>query len=252
MKYLGKISLSLLAMLSIWACQKQPTQTVTEEKKAPLPTFMDSVSYAYGVSIGKDFQNNKIEGMNGEFIGKGILAVTDTTDSLLLSEQDSKAVIQAFAQQLQEEQQRIQAEKDAKAKEEGIAFLETNKKRPGVITLASGLQYEVITEGTGTKPLVSDKVKVHYHGTLVDGTVFDSSVERGQPATFGLQQVIPGWTEILQLMPTGSKWKVYIPQEKAYGARAAGSIPAFSTLIFDIDLLEIVSAQPAVNPNAPR
>jgi len=121
----------------------------------------------------------------------------------------------------------------------GEKFLEENKLKDGVITTESGLQYEVITMGKGAKPSATDKVKVHYHGTLIDGTVFDSSVERGEPITFGLNQVIAGWTEGVQLMPVGSKFRFYIPQELGYGAREAGSIPAYSTLIFEVELLGI-------------
>lgn len=123
--------------------------------------------------------------------------------------------------------------------EEGQNFLADNKTKEGVVTLPSGLQYKVIKEGNGAKPTASDVVNVHYHGTLIDGTVFDSSVQRGEPATFGVGQVIPGWTEILQLMPAGSKWTVYIPYELGYGAQSAGSIPPFSTLVFDVELLSI-------------
>jgi len=121
----------------------------------------------------------------------------------------------------------------------GEKFLEENKLKEGVITTESGLQYEVLTMGKGKKPAATDKVKVHYHGTLIDGTVFDSSVERGEPIVFGLDQVIKGWTEGVQLMPVGSKFRFYIPQELAYGEREAGSIPAYSTLIFDVELLSI-------------
>lgn len=124
-------------------------------------------------------------------------------------------------------------------KAEGEKFLEANKLKEGVITTESGLQYEVITMGKGKKPAATDRVKVHYHGTLIDGTVFDSSVDRGEPITFGLNQVIPGWTEGLQLMPVGSKFRFYIPQELGYGAREAGSIPPYSTLIFEVELLGI-------------
>lgn len=123
--------------------------------------------------------------------------------------------------------------------EAGDKFLAENKAKDGVVTLPSGLQYKVIKEGNGEKPLASSVVNVHYHGTLIDGTVFDSSVERGTPATFGVGQVIPGWTEVLQLMPVGSKWTVYIPYDLGYGSRNAGSIPPFSTLIFDVELLSI-------------
>ena len=128
-----------------------------------------------------------------------------------------------------------------KAQGEGKAFLEANRKRTGVITLASGLQYEVMTSGTGVVPTSTDTVKVHYHGTLIDGNVFDSSVSRGEPATFGVTQVISGWVEALQLMPVGSKWKLFIPSELAYGAQGAGqAIPPHTALIFEVELLDIV------------
>ena len=124
-------------------------------------------------------------------------------------------------------------------KAQGEQFLAENALREGVIVTESGLQYEVIKMGKGKKPSATDRVKVHYHGTLIDGTVFDSSVERGEPITFGLNQVIAGWTEGLQLMPVGSKFKLYIPQELGYGSRNAGSIPPYSTLIFEVELLGI-------------
>lgn len=122
----------------------------------------------------------------------------------------------------------------------GEAFLAENAKKPGVVTTASGLQYEVIVAGKGAKPVETDRVKVHYHGTLIDGTVFDSSVERGEPAEFGVNQVIKGWVEGLQLMPVGSKYKFYIPQQLAYGPQAQGKINPFSTLVFEVELIAIV------------
>jgi FKBP-type peptidyl-prolyl cis-trans isomerase FklB len=124
-------------------------------------------------------------------------------------------------------------------KEDGEKFLAENALKEGVTTTESGLQYEVIKMGKGKKPAATDRVKVHYHGTLTDGTVFDSSVDRGEPTSFGLNQVIKGWTEGLQLMPVGSKFRFYIPQELGYGAQAAGSIPPYSTLIFEVELLGI-------------
>ena len=124
---------------------------------------------------------------------------------------------------------------------EGKSFLAENAKREGVVTTASGLQYEVIQAGNGTTPSASDQVKVHYHGTLIDGQVFDSSVQRGEPATFGVTQVSSGWDEALQLMPVGSKWKLYIPSDLAYGAQGAGqSIAPHTTLVFEVELLEII------------
>ena len=127
----------------------------------------------------------------------------------------------------------------AAAIEQGEMFLKMNKERAGVTTLPSGLQYEVLATGTGRKPKATDKVRCHYEGRLVDGTMFDSSVERGEPAVFGVNQVIAGWTEGLQLMPVGSKFRFYIPQELGYGSRNAGSIPPYSTLIFEVELLGI-------------
>ena len=123
---------------------------------------------------------------------------------------------------------------------QGVEFLEENGKRKEVTTTASGLQYEVITMGKGAKPTANDKVKVHYQGTLIDGTEFDSSYKRGEPATFVANQVIKGWTEALKLMPVGSKWIIYVPQNLAYGSRDAGQIKPFSTLVFEVELLEIV------------
>lgn len=123
--------------------------------------------------------------------------------------------------------------------EAGQKFLDENKAKEGVVTLPDGLQYKIVKEGTGAKPTATDIVKVHYHGTLLDGTVFDSSVDRKEPATFNVSAVIKGWTEVLQLMPVGSKWTVYIPYDLAYGAQDRGTIKPFSTLIFDIELLDI-------------
>ena len=135
----------------------------------------------------------------------------------------------------------LEAKMNAENIEKGKAFLAENAKREGVVTLPSGLQYEVITEGTGIKPSANDQVKCHYEGTLIDGTLFDSSVQRGQPAVFGVSQVIKGWVEALQLMPEGSKWKLYIPSELGYGSQQAGEmIPPYSTLIFEVELIKVI------------
>lgn len=143
--------------------------------------------------------------------------------------------INALQQQEQEEKKQVNAEKIAA----GEKFMAENSTKDGVVTLPDGLQYKVITQGTGAIPTAEDKVKVHYHGTLTDGTVFDSSVDRGEPITFGVTQVIPGWTEALQMMPVGSKWMLYIPYDLAYGDRDGGPIPAYSNLIFEVELLGI-------------
>ena len=140
------------------------------------------------------------------------------------------------------QQEKLQVNRKAKAEKltkAGREFLAANAKKPGIITTPSGLQYEVLTQGTGDVPQKTDRVKVHYEGKLIDGTVFDSSIQRGEPAVFGLNQVIKGWTEGLSLMPVGSKWRLYVPQELGYGERQAGKIPPYSTLIFDVELLGI-------------
>lgn len=174
-----------------------------------------------------------LQELSPEIIAKAISDVFNDND-LKYSPDEANQIIQVFLQ--------IQGEKKfAVNKEEGEAFLAENSKREGVVTTASGLQYEVINEGAGQKPTVSNTVTVHYHGTLTDGTVFDSSVKRGEPATFGVTQVIKGWTEALQLMPVGAKYRLYIPQELAYGAQPhpGGPIEPYMALIFDVELLDI-------------
>ena len=196
----------------------------------------DSVSYLIGYDNGKNFSDNIDQfpgGLNVDAFAEGFVSGMYGEDAKLEVE-DLRAFVNAYftkAQQIESE----------KYKAEGEAFLAENAKKEGVTTTESGLQYEVITQGDGPKPTAEDKVKVHYHGTLIDGTVFDSSVDRGEPAEFGVSQVIPGWTEALQLMNVGSKYKLYIPQDIAYGERGAGrTIKPFSTLIFEVELLEIV------------
>lgn len=192
-----------------------------------------AVSYCVGMSLGESLKQQNLEGISPEGIAQ---AIKDTFEGnqLKYSPQEANEIIQSFL-----------AEQSVKAygknKEEGDAFLAENAKKEGVVTTPSGLQYEVITEGNGPKPEASSNVTVHYHGTLIDGTVFDSSVERGQPASFGVHQVIKGWTEALQLMPVGSKFRLYIPQDLAYGAQPhpGGPIEPFMALIFDVELLEI-------------
>lgn len=200
----------------------------------------DRLSYALGLSMGNNFRSSGIETINVQDFADGVAAVF-YGDKPKMSYDDAKAEIQKFftaLQAKQEEAAKAMAEVNAKA---GKEFLETNGKRAEVKTTPSGLQYEVITEGTGAQPKAGDTVKVHYTGKLIDGTVFDSSVERGEPATFGVTQVIPGWVEALQLMPEGAKWKLYIPSDLAYGAQGAGEmIPPHSTLVFEVELLKIV------------
>jgi FKBP-type peptidyl-prolyl cis-trans isomerase FklB len=194
---------------------------------------MDKISYALGVSLGNNLKNSGFEGLDYQKLADGIKHVIQN-EKLEMSIQEAQAIINDYFQQLQEKafEQNIK---------EGKNFLVENAKRAEVKTTASGLQYEIIKEGKGQTPAASDRVKVHYHGTLINGNVFDSSVNRGEPATFGVTQVIQGWVEALQLMPVGSKWKLYIPSELAYGAQGAGqSIAPHTTLIFEVELLDIV------------
>lgn len=194
---------------------------------------MDKVSYALGLSIGNNFITSGIKNVDFESFLKGMQDVVNGAPAAI-SYEDAQQLLNEYFGKLQEERLDL----NLKAGEE---FLAINKNKPGVVTLPSGLQYEILKAGEGPKPSATDQVKCHYHGTLIDGTVFDSSVERGQPATFGVNQVIPGWVEALQLMPTGSKWKLFIPSNLAYGKAGAGqSIEPNSTLIFEVEILEIV------------
>lgn len=200
----------------------------------------DSLSYALGLSMGNNFRASGIEKINVQDFADGVAAVFYGAQPKM-SYDDAKAEIQKFFTALEAKQQeaaKAMAEVNAKAGEE---FLAENGKRAEVKTTPSGLQYEVIKEGDGAQPKASDKVVVHYTGKLIDGTVFDSSEERGMPATFGVTQVIPGWVEALQLMKVGSTWRLFIPSALAYGPQGAGGvIGPNQTLIFDVSLLDIV------------
>nr|WP_324494802.1 FKBP-type peptidyl-prolyl cis-trans isomerase [Haliscomenobacter sp.] len=191
---------------------------------------MDSVSYNLGILIAQNLKRQGLEKVNPTELAKGI------ADALAGVKVDLAQCNESVSEYLTAQQ----AKKFEGNVAEGKKFLEENKKRPEVKTTNSGLQYEIMKAGAGAKPTANDKVTVHYHGTLLNGTVFDSSVERGQPATFGVNQVIPGWVEGLQLMPLGSKWKFFIPYDLAYGERGAGGeIGPFATLIFEVELLKI-------------
>lgn len=194
---------------------------------------MDKVSYALGLSIGNNFQNSGIKDLQVEDFIKGLTDVMEEKQPAITYD-EAKEVINEYFIKLQKEKMEIN-------KKAGEEFLHINKGRAGVVELPSGLQYQVLKQGNGAKPTATDKVKCHYHGTLINGTVFDSSVQRGQPAVFGVNQVIPGWVKALQLMPVGSKWRLFIPSNLAYGEHGAGEmIEPNSTLIFDVELLDIV------------
>jgi peptidyl-prolyl cis-trans isomerase len=194
---------------------------------------MDKLSYALGLSMGNNFLGSGIKSLNVEDFAKGIKAVYDGGKTEMTYD-EAKTIINEFFTGLQKEVE------EANLKE-GQEFLAENAKRPNVVTLPSGLQYEILTEGKGRKPKATDRVQCHYHGTLINGQVFDSSVQRGEPAVFGVNQVIPGWVEALQLMPEGSRWKLYIPSDLAYGEQGAGqNIGPNTALIFEVELIKVL------------
>lgn len=201
---------------------------------------LDRISYALGMSMGNNFRSSGIDKLDIADFADGVAAVY-SGEKPRMSYDEAKEEIRKYFTAMEERQKTAAAEMAKVNREAGVAFLAENGKRPEVKTTASGLQYEVIEEGKGPKPSAGDQVKVHYTGKLIDGTVFDSSVERGEPATFGVTQVIPGWVEALQLMNAGSKWRLFIPSALAYGPNGAGGvIGPDATLIFDVELLEVI------------
>ena len=194
---------------------------------------MDKFSYAIGLGIGQNLLSMGAQGINVEDFAQAIADVFNRKETAI-SHNEAREIVNKYFMELEEKM-------NAENIEKGKAFLAENAKKEGIITLPSGLQYEVITEGNGKKPSATDRVKCHYEGTLIDGTLFDSSIKRGQPAVFGVNQVIKGWVEALQLMSEGSKWRLFIPSELGYGAQQAGEmIPPHSTLIFEVELIEVL------------
>ena len=194
---------------------------------------MDKFSYGLGMNIGQNLASMGVSTLEFADFVKGMQDVLSGKQTEITVVEAQNAINDFF--------NKLTEEKYGKTKENGIAFLEENKKREGVVTLPSGLQYEIINAGLGKKPTAADRVQCHYEGTLIDGTVFDSSIKRGQPAVFGVSQVIAGWVEALQLMGEGSKWRLYIPYDLAYGANGAGEmIPPYSALIFDVELIKVL------------
>jgi FKBP-type peptidyl-prolyl cis-trans isomerase len=205
--------------------------------ESPLKTQQDKLSYMLGMNIGRDLKRNDVP-VNPDLYMRGL------KDSLgggktLLTEEEATQVMNAFRAEMREKQTAKQREAGDKNKKDGEAFLAANKAKEGVKTTPSGLQYKVSVQGTGKVPTTNDTVTTHYRGTLIDGTEFDNSYKRGEPASFPVTGVIKGWTEALLMMPVGSKWQLVIPAEIAYGERGRPSIPPNSTLLFDIELLEI-------------
>ena len=200
---------------------------------------MDKVSYALGLVIGRQLSQMGAQTLNIDDFAQAIKDVLQGNDPSITDAEAQELVNNFFAEQ-EAKQREAAAERFKEVKATGEQFLADNAKKDGVVTLASGLQYTVLTEGSGRSPKATDTVKCHYEGTLTDGTVFDSSYRRGEPAEFPLNGVIAGWTEGLQLMKEGAKYRFFIPYTLAYGERGAGqSIPPFSTLVFDVELIEV-------------
>ena len=194
---------------------------------------MDKFSYGLGMGIGQNLQSMGINNMNVEDFMKGINDVLSGAKTEMTHAEAQKVVNEHF--------KALAEEAYAQNKNPGEAFLAENAKKDGVKVLPSGLQYQVIAEGNGKKPSATDRVECHYEGTLIDGTIFDSSIKRGEPAVFGVNQVIKGWVEALQLMQEGAKWRLYIPYDMAYGEHGAGEmIPPYSALIFDVELIKVL------------
>ena len=200
---------------------------------------MDKLSYALGIGIGSQLRDLGATELNATDFAQAVADMIAGREPAV-DQHEAQQLVNEFIQTAETRKQQEMAAKGKVHKEAGEKFLAENAKKAGIVTLPSGLQYEVLNEGTGRKPKATDQVRCHYEGTLIDGTVFDSSYKRNQPATFACNQVIKGWTEALTMMPVGSKWELYIPQELAYGDRESGKIPPFSMLIFTVELLEIV------------
>jgi FKBP-type peptidyl-prolyl cis-trans isomerase FklB len=225
-------------MCIVLLCLVAITIQLSAQKKLTLKTEKDKVSYIIGTDIAKNLKKQGID-VDSEILFKGFKdAFAD--QKLALSDSEIQQVMMAFQQEMMSKQSKKAGELAEKNQKEGDAFLAANKKKDSVVTLPSGLQYKVIAEGTGKMPGLNDTVTTHYRGTLIDGTEFDNSYKRGEPATFPVKGVIPGWTEALQHMKVGAKWQLFIPANLAYGERGAGeTIGPNATLIFEVELLLI-------------
>jgi len=229
MKIKGLVIFAVITALIASSCNTESGITGTKVKTAE-----DSLAYSLGIASYFYYQGDSLN-INPVLFAKGMLDSKNGKNAL--DETAAQGYVMTFMQKRQAETMKKQFGKNI---DEGEKFLADNKKREGVQETPSGLQYEVITMGTGPKPAAEEVVKVHYTGTLTDGTKFDSSVDRGEPAVFGVNQVIRGWQEGIQLMPVGSKFKFYIPYELGYGEQGTGPIPPYSTLVFEVELLDIV------------
>ena len=201
---------------------------------------MDKLSYALGIGIGSQLAGMGAKGLDIDDFAQAVKDVISGTP-LKVNNAEAQSLVQDFFKEQEDKQRAAAAEAGKVAKAAGESFLADNAKKEGVVVLPSGLQYQVLKEGNGKKPSANDQVKCHYEGTLIDGTIFDSSYQRNEPATFGLNQVIAGWTEGVQLMSEGAKYRFFIPYNLAYGERGAGAqIPPFAALVFDVELLKVL------------
>ena len=224
--------LAIGSLLVTGCTETESTESNISEASVKLETKLDSVCYGLGVDIADNLKGQGLGDLNVEAMAKGLQDILNDSE-LVISKEEVGPLLNEYMGQMQ-------AEKAKEAAKEGEEFLAINATKKGVVTLESGMQYEVLTSGSGATPGLNDKVTTHYTGTLIDGNVFDSSVERGQPASFPVSGVIKGWTEALQLMKEGDKWKLYIPYDLAYGERGAGAnIGPYSTLIFEIELISV-------------
>ena len=228
----------LIPVLFVFACG-QPSSTA--QTSTSLTTSDDSLAYGIGLSIGNNLKSGNLDRLDPSRIAQGIADVLDSNETLISDEQVEEMLRAEQMKEQARQQEIVSAEADI-FKKIGDEWLAENSTKEGVMVTPSGLQYKILTAGEGPVPTPESQVKVHYTGTLIDGTKFDSSVDRGEPAIFGVGQVIPGWTEALSMMPTGSTWQLFIPADLAYGTRVApgGKIPPNSALIFDVELIEIV------------
>jgi len=239
-----KLFLTLICVATTAPLWADGTLQLTDEKSR--------VSYAIGMMLGQNFfkrNNLDTNAVDIDIVAQAMKAV-QTGATPLLSTEDMQQTLKTFQKEFAAKQEALRTQEGAKNKTDGAAFLAANQKNPGVVTLPDGLQYLVITNGSGPMPGANDRVSVNYRGTLIDGTEFDSSYKRGQPAEFPVTAVIHGWTEALEKMPVGSKWKLFIPSDLAYGERGRPGIPPNSVLIFDIELLSTIAAPPTPAPAA--